>query len=357
MPSPAPPTPERRPHVREHHGHRVEDPYAWMRDLEDPALLAHLEAENAYAEARTEHLAPLRATIVEEIRSRVKETDLSVPVASGPWWYYARTVEGRQYAAQVRSPLADHAVRPDPEARSVPGEQVVVDGNVEAGDSEFFSLGALTVSADHRLVAFAVDTAGDERFDLTVRDIESGEVLDTSITGIGYGVELSRDGRFVFYTRLDDAWRPHQLWRHRVGGDPAEDVLVHQEDDERFWMGVAASRDERWLLLGLGSKTTSEVHVLDADDPGGAVAGARPAPRGGRVRRRAGRRPLPHRARHRHPGCRPGLGPVRRHEPRAVGAVAALGGGRAVRGRRRVRRRRRADPAHRRSHRAEGAAA
>ena len=125
------------------------------------------------------------------------------------------------------------------------------------------------MSADHRLVAFAVDIAGDERFDLTVRDIESGEVLDTSITGIGYGVELSRDGRFVFYTRLDDAWRPHQLWRHRVGGDPAEDVLVHQEDDERFWMGVAASRDERWLLLGLGSKTTSEVHVLDADDPEG----------------------------------------------------------------------------------------
>ncbi|HYN66864.1 MAG TPA: oligopeptidase B, partial [Ornithinibacter sp.] len=269
MPSPTPPTAERRPHVREHHGHRVEDPYAWMRDLEDPVLLEHLEAENAYAEARTEHLGPLRRSIVEEIRSRVKETDLSVPVASGPWWYYARTVEGRQYAAQVRSPLTDPSVRPDPEARAVPGEQVVVDGNVEAGDSEFFSLGALTVSADHTLVAFAVDTAGDERFDLTIRDIETGEVLDTSITGIGYGVELSRDGRFVFYTRLDEAWRPHQLWRHRVGGDPADDVLVHQEDDERFWMGVAASRDERWLLLGLGSKTTSEVHVLDADDPHG----------------------------------------------------------------------------------------
>ena len=276
MPSPTPPTAERRPHVREHHGDRVEDPYAWMRDLEDPALLAHLEAENAYAEARTEHLAPLRTAIVEEIRSRVKETDLSVPVASGPWWYYARTVEGRQYAAQVRAPLTDPAVRPDPEADAVPGEQVVVDGNVEAGDSEFFSLGALTVSADHRLVAFAVDTAGDERFDLTIRDIATGEVLDTSITGIGYGVELSRDGRFVFYTRLDDAWRPYQLWRHRVGGDPADDVLVHQEDDERFWMGVAASRDERWLLLGLGSKTTSEVHVLDADDPAGCRGGCWP---------------------------------------------------------------------------------
>ena len=269
MPSPTPPTAERRPHVREHHGHRFEDPYAWMRDTDDPALLAHLEAENAYAEARTGHLAPLRTAIFEEIRSRVKETDLSVPVASGPWWYYARTVEGHQYASQVRSPLTDPSRRPDPEADTVDGEQVVVDGNVEAGNSEFFSLGALTVSADHALVAFAVDTTGDERFDLTIRVVETGEVLDTSVTDIGYGCELSRDGRFVFYTRLDEAWRPHQLWRHRVGGDPAQDVLVHQEDDERFWMGVSTSRDERWLILGLGSKTTSEVHLLDNDDPEG----------------------------------------------------------------------------------------
>lgn len=270
MPSPTPPTAPRRPHVREHHGDLVEDPYAWMKDLEDPELLTHLEAENAYAESVTEHLAPLRRTLFEEIKGRVKETDLSVPVVSGPWWYYSRTVEGRQYASHVRAPLTDPATRPDPEADVVEGEQVVVDGNVEAGDSEFFSMGALTVSHDHRVVAFSVDTAGDERFDLTVRTVETGEVLDTSLTGIGYGAELSRDGAFVFYTRVDDAWRPFQLWRHRVGGDAADDVLIHQEDDERFWMGVSSSRDERWLVLGLGSKTTSEVHLLDASDPEGA---------------------------------------------------------------------------------------
>ncbi|MGL5928321.1 MAG: S9 family peptidase [Dermatophilaceae bacterium] len=265
-----PPRAERRPHVREHHGDRVEDPYAWMADLEDPALLAHLEAENTWAEERTDHLAAVRTAIYDEIRARVKQTDLSVPVASGPWWYYSRTTEGMQYAAQVRAPRVPGDARPDPEAGTpVAGEQVVLDGNVEAGDSEFFSLGALTVSSDHRLVAFGVDRAGDERFDLTVRVVETGEVLDTSITGVGYGCELSRDGRFVFYTRLDDAWRPYQLWRHRVGGEPGEDVLVHQEDDERFWMGVSTSRDERWLLLGLGSKTTSEVHLLASDEPEG----------------------------------------------------------------------------------------
>jgi len=269
MPSPTPPTAPRRAHVREHHGHALEDPYAWMKDLEDPELLAHLEAENAYAEARTAHLSGLRSALFDEIRSRVKETDLSVPVASGPWWYFARTTEGRQYVSHVRVPLTDPAARPDPEGGPADGEQVVVDGNVEAGDAEFFSMGALTVSADHRLVAFATDTTGDERFDLVVRDIATGQVLDDAIRGIGYGCEFSRDGAFVFYTRLDDAWRPHQLWRHRVGGDPADDVLVHQEDDERFWMGVSTSRDERWLVLGLGSKTTSEVHLLPSDDPEG----------------------------------------------------------------------------------------
>ncbi|QKE84474.1 S9 family peptidase [Arthrobacter sp. NEB 688] len=269
MPSPTPPTAPRREHVREHHGDRVADPYWWMRDLEDPELRTHLEAENAYAEAMTEHLAPLRTTLFEEIRGRVKEDDLSVPVASGPWWYFSRTAEGKQYAIHVRVPRADGDPRPDPEGAALPGEEVVLDGNVEAGDSEFFSLGALTVSADHRLLAFATDTAGDERFDLVVREVASGRVLDDALTGIGYGVELSRDGSFVFYTRVDDAWRPHQLWRHRVGSDPADDVLVHEEGDERFWMGVSSSRDERWLLLGLGSKTTSEVWMLPSDDPEG----------------------------------------------------------------------------------------
>ena len=272
MPSPTaatPPRAPRRPQVREHHGHRFEDPYAWMKDLDDPELRTYLEAENAYADARTEHLQGLRSTLFGEIRGRVKETDLSVPVASGPWWYFARTVEGLQYASHVRVPLTDPTVRPDPEGEVADGEQVVVDGNVEAGEGEFFAMGALTVSSDHSLVAFATDTTGDERFDLVVREIATGRVLDESVTGIGYGCEFSRDGQVVFYTRLDDAWRPYQLWRHVVGGDPSDDVLVYQEDDERFWMGVGCSRDQRWLQLSLGSRTTSEVHLLPSDDPEG----------------------------------------------------------------------------------------
>jgi oligopeptidase B len=264
-----PPVAPVREHVREHHGDRVVDPYEWLRDPEDPEVLAHLHAENDYAEARTAHLAPLRERLVGEIRARVQETDLSVPVASGPWWYYSRTVEGQSYAVHARTPLTDRSRRPDLDAGAVEGEQVLLDGNAAAEGHEFFSVGALTVSPDHALVAYGIDTSGDERFDLTVARAATGEVLDTALTGVGYGCEFSLDGSFLFFTRLDDAWRPHQLWRHRVGTPAEQDVLVHSEADERFWMGIGASRDDRWLVLGLGSKTTSEVRLLDAADPTG----------------------------------------------------------------------------------------
>ncbi|HYN30533.1 MAG TPA: S9 family peptidase [Dermatophilaceae bacterium] len=259
-----------REHVRVHHGDRVVDPYEWLRDPEDPAVVAYLEAENAYAEARTASLEPLRRRIVGEVKARVQETDLSVPVASGPWWYYSRTVEGQSYAVHARAPVTDRSRRPDLEAGAVEGEQVLLDGNAAAAGHDFFSVGALTVSADHAVLAYGVDTTGDERFDLTIARAGTGEVLDTALTGVGHGCELSLDGSVVFYPRLDDAWRPHQLWRHRVGTPASEDVLVHEEADERFWMGVGASRDDRWVILALGSKTTSEVHLLDAADPEGA---------------------------------------------------------------------------------------
>ncbi len=265
-----PPVAARREHVREHHGDRFVDEYEWLRDTDDPQVLSYLEAENAYADAVTAHLEPLRRSIFAEIRSRVQETDVSVPAASGPWWYYGRTEEGREYAIHARAPRGADDVRPDLDAAAaIPGEQVLVDGNVLAEGHDFFSLGALAVSADHARLAYGVDVVGDERFDLTVRDIATGEALDAAVTGAGYGCELSPDGQWLFYTRLDDAWRPFQVWRHRVGSPADRDVLVLEEPDERFWVGLGSSRDDRWLLIGLGSRTTSEIHVLPASDPTG----------------------------------------------------------------------------------------
>jgi oligopeptidase B len=226
---PTPPRAERRESTREHHGDVVVDHFEWLRDKEDPAVLAHLEAENAYAEAVTADLQPLREAIFEEIKSRTQETDLSVPVASGPWWYYSRSFEGAQYSVECRTPRVEGAPRPMPAPDVVvEGEQVLLDANEEAKGHEFFALGALTVSPDHQLLAYAVDTEGDERFSLRVKDLRRGEVIDTAVDRVGYGCVFSFDGRYVFYTRVDETWRPHQVWRHEVGTPVDGDVLVHQ---------------------------------------------------------------------------------------------------------------------------------
>lgn len=267
-----PPVATQVPWTRTHHGDDVADPYEWLRDGEDPKVVAHLEAENAYAEAVTAHLTPLRQRLFDEIKERTRESDLSVPVASGPWWYYTRTVEDRQYALHCRAPLTERSIVPDLDpGRPLPGEVVLLDGNEIAAGHEFFSLGGLEVSADHTRMAYAVDVTGDERFDVRVVDLTSGEVLDESITGAGYGLAFSRDGRHLFHVAVDEAWRPHEVWRHEIGTPAQQDVLVHREQDERFWMGLGVSRDERWIVLGLGSKTTSEVHLIDADDPTGPI--------------------------------------------------------------------------------------
>ena len=224
-------------HVREHHGDRVIDRFEWLRDKDDPEVIAHLQDENAYAEALTSHLEPLRARIFDEIKSRTQETDLSVPESYRGWWYYSRTFEGKQYPAQCRVRKVRGRGRPQLEPGVTPeGEQLLLDGNLEAQGHEFFSLGAFEVSTDGRQIAYAVDVEGDERFALRVKDIETGAVIDDAVTAIGYGAVWSLDGQHLFYTRMDESWRPHEVWRHQVGTPAQDDVLVFEEPDERFWI-------------------------------------------------------------------------------------------------------------------------
>ncbi|MGC1208087.1 MAG: S9 family peptidase, partial [Ornithinimicrobium sp.] len=267
--SPAhPPIAARKPHTRTHHGEAVEDDYEWLRDKTDPEVIAHLEAENAYTERVTGHLGDLRAEIFAEIKSHTQESDLSVPVRHGQWWYYTRTVEGQQYPLYARIAVASSPERPMPEPGEVPPfEEVLLDANLEAAGQEFFSLGAFDVSPSGNVLAYAVDNAGDERFDVRVKDLHTGEVIDGAVTGVGYGLAWSLGEDYLFYTRVDEAWRPHQVWRHWVGGAADDDVLVHSEEDERFWMGLSTSRDDRFLVIGLASKNSSEYWMLDASTP------------------------------------------------------------------------------------------
>ncbi|QZY27885.1 S9 family peptidase [Nocardioides coralli] len=271
----APPVAERRPVTTTHHGRTRTDDYDWLRAKDDPAVLAHLEAENAHTQARTSHLADLRQTIFEEIRARTKETDLSVPTRHRGYWYYGRTFEGREYGASCRVPVADTSdwtpPRPAedtaPDQPALPGEELLLDLDELAGDSEFFSLGGSAISPDTILLAYATDTTGDERYTVHVKDLRTGELLADRITGVLGGITWAPDGESFFYATVDESWRPDKVWRHRLGTLQDDDELVHHEQDGRFWVGVSRSRTDRFVQLMCGSKTTTEVRLWDAEDP------------------------------------------------------------------------------------------
>ena len=270
------PIAERRPITRSHHGDDFVDDYEWMRDKEDPATLAYLEAENAYTDDATAHLEPLRQQIFDEIKSRTLETDLSVPTRHGQWWYYARTVEGQQYAIRCRCAVTDPDDWTPPSLETgdagseatLPGEEVLLDSNLEAEGHEFFSLGAFSISDDENFLAYSVDTQGDERYTIRVKDLRTGEVLPDEITGASAGATWSASGSHLFYTTVDDAWRPFRVWRHAMGST-GDDVIVHEESDERYFIGVGRTHSEKYLVIGMSSKITSEYRVLEADDPEG----------------------------------------------------------------------------------------
>ncbi|WP_245950228.1 S9 family peptidase [Calidifontibacter indicus] len=265
-----PPRADREPKERVFHGDVFVDDFAWMRDHDDPRLLPLVEAENAYTAARTGHLQEATDTIFAEIRSRVVEDDVSVPVRLGDWWYFSRTSQGAQYEVHVRAPFVADESRPQPQPGvALPGEQVLVDGNAEAEGAEFFELAALEIDRSGTRMAVLVDRTGGERYDLEVRDIATGAVLDAAVTQVGHDLAWSFEGTHLFYGRRDDAWRAHQIWRHELGTPADADVLVLDEPDELFNLGFEASRDDRWLVIHSGSQLTTEAHLLDLTAPTG----------------------------------------------------------------------------------------
>ncbi|MEU8271496.1 S9 family peptidase [Sphaerisporangium sp. NPDC049002] len=276
MSSDTPPVAKKVPAERTHHGDTVIDDYAWLADKDNPDTVSYLEAENAFTQGETEHLEDLRESIFQEIKGRTLETDLSVPTRKGGWWYYSRTEEGKQYGIQCRL-LATGDTPPELKP-GVPleGERVLLDGNELAGDSPFFAIGTSSISSDGTTLAYSTDFSGNERFTLRFKYLESGEILPDEIPGIFYGGAWSADGSAFFYTTVDEAWRPYRVYRHIIGTAADEDVLVYEETDERFWVGIGLTRSERYLVLGAGSKITSEARILDADYPTGEFTVVRP---------------------------------------------------------------------------------
>lgn len=258
--------------IREFHGRSFVDEYEWMRNKESQDTLDYLNAENTYTEAKTAHLKQLTENVFEEIKSRVKQTDMSVPSRAGDYWYYGRSEEGKEYGFSCRIPVSEGQDPWEPpvipEEGKPEGEQILLDNNALAEGHDYFALGAASVTKSGRFLAYSTDTEGDERFELFIKDLETGKLLDDHLTDIFYGATWAGED-YIFYQKVDDAWRPDTVWRHKVGTAQSDDVCVFTEADERFRVGVGSTRSEKYLIIAVGSPLTSEYWVLDMDNPEG----------------------------------------------------------------------------------------
>ncbi len=268
---PTPPTAPQRPYPISRHGDTRVDPYYWLMERDNEEVLEHLRAENAYFASQLAPQKELEDVLFNEIKDRVEETDISVPVRKGNWWYFVRTREGLSYPISVRVPADGTDLTPpeiDP-TTTLPGEQVILDENEEAGDHEFLSVGVLALSPDETWVAVGTDCEGNERHHLTIRPLDGQAPLADELFDVAYGFAWANDSRHFFYTRVDEAMRPWQLWRHELATSAEDDVLVLQEDDAQYTVSVGRSRDDRVIVVMLNSSMTSEVRYLLADNPTG----------------------------------------------------------------------------------------
>ena len=256
MPEPKPPIAPRRAHTVTVHGIELSDDYHWLRERDDPEVTAYLDAENLYTDAMMAHTAPLQDGLFAEMRARMQETDTSAWDRLDDRFYYDRTVEGLQYAIHCRRTGSLDAA-----------EEVLLDENEIAQAHDYFELGVLEVSPDHRLLAYSSDTDGSEQFTAVVRDLSTGALLDDRLENTTYSLAWANDNRTFFYTVLDEARRPYKVFRHVLGTVQRDDVEIFHEPDERFGIYLGRSPSRRFIFMGVGSSVTSEWYAFDADAP------------------------------------------------------------------------------------------
>ncbi|WP_070836064.1 prolyl oligopeptidase family serine peptidase [Actinomyces sp. HMSC035G02] len=245
--------------VRDQFGQHFDDPWDWLRDSEDPEVRAHLEAENAWADTVTAPTREAAARLVEEVKASTALTDVTVPIREGEFWYFRRFAEGESYATHHRAPVErDEAGVPVPlvPQPGVPtlGEELLVDENEWARGQEFFRLADMYPSPDGRLIAWARDTSGDERYTWVVQEA-SGRVIDEAVVDAGYGFAWADDSQSFIYMGVDDAWRACDVWLHRVGTPREADELLLVEPDEGFEMGFAPSGFPGHVVIHASSST------------------------------------------------------------------------------------------------------
>ncbi len=269
-PFPTPPQARRIPHRLEEHGHVRTDEYYWLNDRKNPKVLEYLRAENAYAAALRSHTKDLEQTLFEEIKGRIKQTDLSVPFKQDDYVYYTRYEEGKEYALYCRK-----------KGSSTSPEEVMVDGNVLATGHEYFSLGNWMVSSGQDILAYAIDTQGRRIYSICFKHLTTGETWSEVIPSVTGNFEWANDNQTLLYARQDpDTLRSFQIYRHTLGTDPEQDKLVYEESDATFSVHVTKSKSKRFLLIASHQTLTSEVWYVDAETPAATFQVLHPRERG-----------------------------------------------------------------------------
>jgi len=250
-----PPIAEKKPISVTLHGDTRVDHYAWIRDKKNPEVIKLLEAENTYTDAIMAPAKDLEERLYQEMVGRLKETDLDVPYRDGDYYYYTRTEKGKQYPIYCRMKGSLEAP-----------EEIILDQNELAKSYKYFRLGALTVSPDHRLLAYAIDTTGSEEFRLFVKDLAANSILGDKVDDV-VSVVWALDNKTIFYTTRDAAKRPYRLFRHTLGTPASSDVLLYEEKDELYRVFASRTRSKRFIFVISAASTSGEVRYIPADRP------------------------------------------------------------------------------------------
>ncbi len=253
----APPVAEIIPQRLEIHGDVRTDNYFWLRERENPKVISYLEAENSYTAQVMAHTEELQNSLFEEIKGRIKQDDSSVPYKDGDYFYYTRFEKGKEYAIYARKHGSLESA-----------EEVYLDANLLAAGHGYFSLRDVEVSANHEILAYAADTVGRRIYTVHLKNLATGELYPDKIPNVTGMLAWANDNKTLFYAKQDlETLRWYQIWRHTLGSDTADDVLVYQEDDETFSSYVWKTRSKRYIMIASYQTLSSEFRYLDADDP------------------------------------------------------------------------------------------
>lgn len=268
--APQPPVAAMRPTVLEQHGHERVDEYYWLRERENPEVVAYLEAENAYLDATMKHTEPLQEQLYEEIVARIPQRDESVPTLKDGYWYYTRFEEGKEYPIYVRR-----------KGSMTAPEEILVDVNELARGHSYFAVTGVSVSSGNDILSFATDDVGRRKYTLRFKNLTTGQMLPDTIPNVTSNSAWANDNRTIFYTRQDpDTLRWHRIHRHELGTDPASDAIVFEENDEEYSVFVYRTKSKRYMIIGSEQTLASEYHYLDADQPRSGLRVIEPRERG-----------------------------------------------------------------------------